>query len=84
MRFTRENIPKVLTANEGYQARTYFKSRNKEEENFYTITGGALQKRSVGKTSFGGSQYDKTEVCDMDQTRRFLRNNMNRLNLNIG
>lgn len=75
IRLTKENIQKVLDANEGFKARTHYKSKNKEEENLYTIVGGALQKRSVGKASFGGSQYDKTDVCDLEQTRRFIRNN---------
>ena len=81
MRFTKDFIEKVLKNNEGFRDRTYYKSRNKEEENFYTITGGALQKRSVGKTSWADSRYDKTEMCDMDQTRRFLRDRRHRLNL---
>lgn len=83
IRFTKQNVQRVLNANEGYKNRTYYKSRNKEEENVYTIIGGMLRKRSVGRTSFGDSRYDETTVCDMEQTRRFLRNNINQLNLNI-
>jgi len=82
VRFTKENIQKILNSNEGYKNRTYYKSRNKEEENIYTIIGGILKKRSIGKTSFGGSRYDETVVCDLEQTRRFLRNNIGRLNVN--
>lgn len=83
IRFTKQNVQKILNANEGYKNRTYYKSRNKEEENLYAIIGGMLQKRSIGKTSFGGSRYDETTVCDLEQTRRFLRNNIGQLNLNI-
>ena len=83
MRFTRENIKKVLEKNEGFKDRTYYKSRNREEENLYTIIGGVLQKRSIGKTSFADSRYDETTECDLEQTRRFLRRNEHVLNLNI-
>lgn len=83
MRFTRENVKKVLDRNEGFEDRTYYKSRNKEEENLYTIIGGVLRKRSIGKTSFSDSRYDKTIECDLEQTRRFLRRNFNVLNLDI-
>ena len=40
IRFTKENIDKILIANEGFRDRTYYKSKNKEEENLYTIIGG--------------------------------------------
>ncbi len=83
IRFTKENIDKILIANEGFRDRTYYKCKNKEEENLYTIIGGVLQKRSIGKTSFSDSRYDKTTVCDLEQTRRFIKNNVEKLNLNI-
>ena len=83
MRLTADNIQKILEKNEGYKSRTYYKSRNSEEENLYTIIGGVLEKRSIGKSSFDRSGYDETIVCDLDQTRRFLRNNINDLKLNI-
>lgn len=80
MRFTKENIQKILAANEGFKDHTYYKSRNSEEENFYSIVGGKLLKRSIGKTSWSDSHYDKTTVCDTDQARRILKNNQDRLN----
>lgn len=83
MRFTKENIQKVLNANEGFKDCTYYKSRNREEENTYTIANGVLRKRSIGKTSFSDSRYDETSDCDLEQTRRFLRNHITRLNLGI-
>lgn len=82
-RFTKDIIPKVLKANEGFEDRTYYNSRNKMEENIYTIKGGKMFKRSVGKTSWADSRYDETTECDLEQTRRVLRNNKNRLNLDI-
>ena len=82
-RFTKDIINKVLNKNEGFTDRTYHKSRNSEEENIYSISGGKLIKRSIGKTSWSDSGYDKTLECDVDQTRRFLRERKQKLNLNI-
>ena len=73
MRLTKEIVAQILLGNEGYKDKTYYESRNKKEENYYEIIGGKLMKRSVGRTSWGGSQYDETYECDIDQTRRFLR-----------
>ena len=75
IRFTKALIQKVLEMNEGFTDRTYYKSRNSEEENHYSF------KRSIGKTSWSDSRYDKTTVCDEDQTRRFLRERKNRLKI---
>lgn len=83
IRFTKDVIEKVLAINEGFTDRTYFKSRNKEEENIYSIVNGVLKVRSIGKSSFGGSRYDETEICDLDQTRRFLDAHRSQLNLDI-
>lgn len=82
-RFTKDIINKVLNKNEGFTDRTYHKSRNSEEENIYSISGGKLMKRSIGKTSWSDSRYDKTSECDVYQTRRFLRERKQKLNLNI-
>lgn len=79
MRFTKEIVQKVLDTNEGFKDRTYYKSRNSEEENFYSIEGGQLLKRSVGKTSWSDSRYDRVTVCDLEQTRRFLKQRQNKL-----
>lgn len=83
MRFTRDIIPKVLVANEGFKKRKYFKSKNSEYENFYEIKGGQLTRRSVGKTSWADSHYDDTEVCDYEATQRFLRENRDDLFLDF-
>lgn len=82
-RFTKDIINKVLNKNDGFTDRTYHKSRNSEEENIYFISGGKLMKRSIGKTSWSDSRYDKTSECDVDQTMRFLRERKQKLNLNI-
>jgi len=83
MRFTKDVVKKVLEKNEGFKAKTSYKGRNSEEENFYSITGGKLLRRSVGKTSWADSRYDRTSVCDTEQTRRFLKGQILKLNLDI-
>ncbi len=83
IRFTMDVIEKVLNKNEGFTNRTYHKTMNYEEENIYSIVGGKLLKRSIGKISGLDNRYDKTSECDIDQTRRFLRNQKHMLNLNI-
>lgn len=82
VRLTKKNIQHILNENEGFKARTYYQGKNSEEENFYSIEGGRLLKRSVGKTSWSDSRYDKTTVCDMDQTRYILKKYRDRLNIN--
>lgn len=83
MRFTKENIQKILAANEGFTAHTTYKSRNSEQDNYYSIEGGKMLIQSVGKTSWADSRYDRKGVCDIDQTRRILKKYIDRLNLNI-
>ncbi len=77
MRFTKDAIQRMLDANEGYMTQTYLRSKNVNEEVFYHITDGKLVKRSIDKSSRSHSRYDKTSVCDIDQTRRFLIERMN-------
>lgn len=83
MRFTKDTIPKILAANEGFKKRKYFKSKNSEYENIYEIIGGKLMRRSIGDTSWADSKYDYTEACDYEQTQRFLRENRDELDLDI-
>lgn len=80
-RFTKDNIDLVLKMNEGFTDRTYYKDKNSECENIYTIKDGVLECRSVGKGSWSSSRYDETRVCDPEQTRRFLRERKNLLKL---
>lgn len=83
MRFTKDNIQKILKANEGFKDHTYYKDRNSEQENFYIIEGGKMVRRVVGKTSWADSRYDETGVCDIEQTRRILKKNIDRLKLDV-
>lgn len=73
MRFTKDNIRKTLELNNGYTAHTYYESRNFRETNHYKIYDGKLIKRSVGDTSWSDSDFDDTEECDLETTRRFLK-----------
>lgn len=80
MRLTKAVIEQILNQNEGFHDSTYFKDRNRREENFYSIEDGKLYIRRVGKTSWADSHYDKTFEADLDQTRRFIKSFVNLLN----
>lgn len=74
MRYTKENIQKILDANDGYKKAKSYDSRNLKYTNYYEIKDGKLYCESVGKTSWADSRFDDHNVCDIDQTRRFLKN----------
>jgi len=76
MRFTKDVIQKLLDMNEGFEKTTTDSlggSRNFSATNHYLIKGGKLLVRSVGKTSWADSRFDKTTIADIDQTRRVLK-----------
>ena len=80
MRLTKVVIQQILDRNEGYTARTSYSSKNLSYTNYYMISNGRLYMRSVGKTSWADSHFKDEYVCDLDQTRRFIRNNLYALN----
>ena len=80
MRLTKVVIQQILDQNEGFTDRTSFQSKNSSYTNYYRISNGQLYIRSVGKTSWSDSRFDDEGVCDLDQTRRFIRNNLYVLN----
>lgn len=80
MRLTKVVIQQILDQNEGFTDRTSFQSKNLSYTNYYRISNGQLYTRSVGKTSWSDSRFDDEGVCDLDQTRRFIRNNLYGLN----
>ncbi|MFC5857185.1 hypothetical protein ACFPZI_37175 [Streptomyces chlorus] len=43
------------------------------EDTKYSISGGELNIRKTGKTSWADSRFKEKYVADDDQTRRFLR-----------
>lgn len=79
MRFTKDKIQQLLDLNEGFARTKSFAARNSKETNYYLIEGGKLLKRSVGKTSWADSRYDKSIVADIDQARRFLKDYIDEL-----
>ena len=81
MRLTKIVLQQILDQNEGFTARASFDSRNLCYTNNYRISNGRLYVRSVGKTSWADSRFDDEYVCDLEQTRRFIRNNLYRLNI---
>lgn len=80
MRLTKVVIQQILDQNEGFTARASFDSKNLRYTNYYRISSGQLYLRSVGRTSWSDRHFDDEGVCDLDQTRRFIRNNLYRLN----
>ena len=62
------DIPKTLSRNYWTQTKVF------------QTPQGKLYCRSKGKGAFGGSQYDKTYICDIDRTRRFLKEREHVLN----
>lgn len=82
MRLTKVVIQQILDQNDGFQKEVSFDSRNLRYTNHYRISGGQLYKRSVGKTSWADSHFDDEDICDVDQTRRFIKKYLNKLNIN--
>lgn len=80
MRLTKKAIQQLLDLNEGFTKTKHYSDRNFKETNHYLIEGGKLLKRSVGKTSWADSRYDKFTVATIEQTRKFLRDNLKDLN----
>ena len=80
MRLTKAVRRQLLHQNEGFSARTSYNSRNSEYERIYTIEGGRLHIREIGKTSWSDSRYDKEWYADDEEVHRFLYNNLRRLN----
>ena len=83
MRFTKNNRQQILNNNEGYTSDTYSSQKNFSEHRTYTISDGQLKIRAQGKTSWADSRYDETYTygADDEETKRFLRNNKDWLNL---
>lgn len=79
MRLTKKVRDQLLAQNEGYEDTTHFSGKNFRETRHYTIADGELHVRSTGKTSWADSRFDNTFVADDDQTRRFLRDNLDSL-----
>lgn len=79
-RLTKAVRQMLLEQNEGFTARTYFKSRNSRSERIYTILGGKLHIRAVGKGAWADSRYDEEWIASDEETHRFLYDHLHELN----
>lgn len=82
VRLTKPVVEMLMKLNDGFEASTYFQGKNFREERRYRISDGELRYRSIGKTSWADSRFDKEYVADKDQTLRFPRKFMDRLKAN--
>ncbi len=73
MRLTKDVVKQLLLDNDGFTASSSYTSRNLQQDCYYRIKDGNLLMRRVGKTSWADSRFDTEDICDIDQTRRFLR-----------
>lgn len=80
MRLTRDLVQRLMDQNEGFRFETSYRGRNQSEDRVYEIRGGRLHIRAAGKTSWADSRYSNEGVADDEQTRRFLRTYLDRLN----
>ena len=71
-RLTKAVRQKLLDNNEGFSTRTYYEGRNSREERIYTISGGQLHIRAIGKTSWADSRYENEWVASEEEVHRFL------------
>lgn len=81
MRLTKDIRQRILEQNEGFTKRTNYEGRNSSEQRIYTISGGELHIRAIGKTSWADSRYDDEWVASDDETHRFLYDHKWELNL---
>ena len=79
-RLTKAVRQKLLESNEGFSIRTYYEGRNSREERIYTISGGQLHIRAIGKTSWAYSRYDDEWVASDEEVHRFLYEHQDEMN----
>jgi len=80
IRLTQSNVQRLLENNDGFEASTNYSGKNFQESRHYRVSAGEVRVRSTGNTSWADSRFDKDFVADADQTRRFLRSNLDALN----
>lgn len=71
-RLTKSVRQQLLNQNDGFSRRTYYEGRNSREERIYTVSGGQLHIRAIGKTSWADSRYDDEWIASEEETHRFL------------
>lgn len=72
---------RILEQNEGFTTRTYYEGKNFREERIYTVSGGVLHIRSVGKTSWADSRFDKEWIASDEEAHRFLYKHQSEMKL---
>ena len=72
VRLTQDTVQKILTANEGFEAKTHYSNEKADKENTYFIKDGKMYVTEFKKDEYG-SQEQKTSVLDIDRTRRIIR-----------
>ena len=80
-RLTMSVRKRIIEQNEGFRTRTYYQAKNFREERIYTISGGVLHIRSVGKTSWADSRFDTEWIASDEETHRFLYEYQYEMNL---
>ncbi len=80
MRLTKSVVEQLLTQNEGFRWETYSRGNNFRERRVYRIVDGVVRISAQGKTSWAASRFNDEWVADAEQTRRFLRSVLGRLN----
>ncbi len=80
-RLTASVRQRILEQNEGFTTRTYYEGKNFREARTYTISGGVLHIRAVGKTSWADSRFDNESIASDEETHRFLYNHQWEMNL---
>lgn len=80
-RLTQSVRQRILEQNEGFRIRTYYEGKNSREGRLYTISGGVLHIRAVGKTSWADSRYDEEWIASDEETHRFLYEHQYEMNL---
>ncbi len=80
MRLTRDVRQQILNQNEGFKTTTSYSGKNFSEDRTYEVKDGEVHIRATGKTSWADSRHDEPSIADDEQTKRFLRNNLDALN----
>lgn len=80
MRLNKDVREQLLQQNDGFEVTTHYSSKNFTEDRRYIISDGELHIHSTGKTSWADSRFSEDVVADDEQTRRFLRANLDDLN----
>ena len=71
-RLTKDVVKRILGNNEGFTKTTYREGNNFKEQRWYTISGGELNIRKKGKTSWADSRYDDEWTATDEEAHRFV------------